>query len=93
MNVQALSQEVEQLNPDGLFTVHEGLVAQGFVDGEAETMKGLRSIITLSMQCLEIMLRHGQIQGTFDRDNLIQDNDPYLEGLLNMIRKVETVKG
>jgi hypothetical protein len=39
------------------------------------------------------MLRRGHNQRTFDGDNPVQDSDPYIEGLLNMIRKEKVVKG
>lgn len=92
MNVRTMYQGVERFYPDGYFSTGKNFLAHGYVDDQAETIKGLHSIIVLSMQCLEIMLRHGHIRRTYDRDSLIQDNDPYVEGLLNSIRKGNTLK-
>jgi len=85
MNIHALNNTSGQLYPHGLLAAHEG-----FYRNEAETFKGLRSIITLSMQCLNIMLKHGHIQGGNDRDDLIQDIDPYIENLMNVVRQGTT---
>jgi hypothetical protein len=52
-----------------------------------EAIKGLRSIIRLSMQYLEVILKHGHMRGIPDRDTFIQDSDPYLESLMSMVRQ------
>lgn len=93
MNIHGLDQRVEKYYPDACFVAGDDLFAHASADAKTESFNGLHSIITLSMHCLEIVLRHGHIQRTFDGDSLLQDNDPYVEGLLNMIREENTVKG
>lgn len=90
MNVQTLNQRVERSNPSDLFSGDEVFVNYGYADNQIEARKGLRRIIRLSMHCLEIMLRNGHTQGEFDRDNLAQVSDPYVEGLLIIMRKGNT---
>ena len=86
MNVHGLHQGVEKFYPHACFVMGDDLLTHASDDNKTEST-GLHSIITLSMKYLEIMLRHGHIQRTFDRDRVVQDNDPYMEGLLDMIRK------
>jgi hypothetical protein len=83
---------MEEKYPDAYVVAGENFCFRDFACAKTETIKGLHSIIVLSMQCLEIVLRHGHIRRTYDRDSLIQDNDPYVEGLLNSIRKGNTLK-
>ena len=80
MNIHVLHHTSEQLDHHGLFSNQD----------KAEMVNGLRSIIMLSMQCLEVMLRHGHTQDGFDRDSLIQDADPYIENLMKMVRQGTT---
>ena len=93
MNVNMVCQGAEEMYPDAYFVTRENLYAHGSPDDRGETIKGLRGIVMLSMQWLEIMLSHGHFRRTFDRDSLLQDSDPYVEGLLNMIRKEKTNQG
>lgn len=73
--------------------LNDRLVTRKRLDwNEMEAIKGLRSIIKLSMHCLQVILRHGHSQGGLDRDVLIQDSDPYLESLMNMVRQGTTKK-
>lgn len=85
MNIHTLNRTSEQIYPHGLLAAHEC-----FDRNQTETFKALRSIIMLSMQCLDIMLRNGRIQGGNDRDSLVQDVDPYIENLMNMVRQGTT---
>jgi hypothetical protein len=89
MNVKALNYEADTLRLDGSFEMPEAFEAQG-LDSQAETIHRLRSIIRLSMHCLESILKRGHIQGVFDRDSQIQDDDPYIKSLMDMIKKGTT---
>lgn len=92
MNAQALRQTAEQLYPEIFFSSHDRLVTDGLIESKLETIKGLRSIITLSLQCLEKMLKDGYAGETSNRDSMIQDNDPYMEHLVSMVRKGKNQK-
>jgi hypothetical protein len=93
MNVNVVYQGVKGIYPDALFAARGETSTNGSHGSHREAIEGLRDIIMLSMHCLDIMLRRGHIQRTFDGDSLVQDSDPYIEGLLNMIRKEKVVKG
>jgi hypothetical protein len=45
------------------------------------------------MQCVEIILKQGRMQHGFDREGLIQDDDPYIAGLLRIMRNGIDDKG
>ena len=87
MNVRALNQGMGRLHQNVVFPTHEGFAAHGMGDSEIGSIKGIRSVISLSMKCLEIILKEGHIQGTSSRDGVVQDNDPYMERLIGMARK------
>jgi len=93
MNINLVYQGVKEMYPDVFFGAKGDTYTHGSNNKHREAIEGVRDIIMLSMHCLDIMLRRGHIQRTFDRDNPVQDNDPYIEGLLNMIRKEKVVKG
>ena len=93
MNVNMVCQGVEEMYPDAYFVASEDPYTHGSPGDQRETINGLLSIITLSMQCFEVMVRHGHIQHGCDREGLIQDNDPYIEGLLRMMRHGVDDKG
>mgnify|MGYP001570345828 CR=1 FL=1 len=93
MNVNMVCQEMQQLYPDAYFVGKEYPCTHGSPGDQRETINGLLSIITLSMQCFEIMMRHGYMQHGYDREILNQDDDPYIEGLLRMMRNGIDDKG
>jgi hypothetical protein len=86
MNVNMMCQGMQEMYPDVYFVASEDLCTHGSAADERETINGLLSIITLSMQCFEIMVRHGHMQHGLDREGLIQDDDPYIESLLRIMR-------
>jgi hypothetical protein len=87
MNVNMICQGLEDMYPGACFVANEDRRTHGSTGNQSETINGLLSIITLSMQCLEIMTRHGYVRHGLDREGSIQDNDPYIEGLLSVMRK------
>lgn len=86
MNVNMMCQGMQEMYPDVYFVASEDPCTHGSPADERETINGLLSIITLSMQCFEIMVRHGHMQHGFNREGLIQDDDPYIESLLRIMR-------
>jgi hypothetical protein len=93
MNISVVYQGMKEMYPDVFFEAKGDTYAHGSRNNHREAIEGVRDIIMLSMHYLDIMMRSGHIQRTFDGDNPVQDNDPYIEGLLNMIRKEKVVKG
>jgi hypothetical protein len=93
MNVNMVCQGMQEMYPDAYFVRSEYRCTHGSPGDERETINGLLSIITLSMQCVEIMLKQGHKQHGFDREGLIQDDDPYIAGLLRMMRNGMDDKG
>jgi hypothetical protein len=93
MNVNMMRQGMQKMYPDAYFAGSDYPCTHGSPGDERETINGLLSIIILSMQCFEIIARHGHMQHGFDREGLIQDDDPYIAGLLRMMRNGIDDKG
>ena len=93
MNVNMVCQGMQEMYPVAYFVGSEYSCAHGSPGDQSETMGGFHRIISLSMQWLEIMLRHGHMQHGFDREGLIQDDDPYIAGLLRILRNGIDDKG
>jgi hypothetical protein len=93
MNDNIVCQGMQEMYPDAYFARSEYPCALGSPGDERETINGLLSIITLSMQCVEIILKQGHMQHGFDREGLIQDDDPYIAGLLRIMRNGIDDKG
>ena len=93
MNVNMVCQGMQEMYPDAYFVRSEYPCTHGSPGDERETVNGLLSIITLSMKCFEIISRHGHKQHGFDREGLVQDDDPYIAGLLRMMRNEIDDKG
>jgi hypothetical protein len=87
MSVHALHQEVERLYPEVFFSTLEHSMDDERIDTKLETIKDLRRIIELSMQCLEVMLKENSFRVSSSRDTMIQDIDPYMEHLASLVRK------
>ncbi len=93
MNVNMVCQGMQEMYSDAYFVRSEYRCTHGSPADERETINGLLSIITLSMQCVEIILKQGHMQHGFDREGLIQDDDPYIAGLLRIMRNGIDDKG
>jgi len=93
MNDNIVCQGMQEMYPDAYFVRSEYPCTLGSPGDERETINGLLSIITLSMQCVEIILKQGHMQHDFDREGLIQDDDPYIAGLLRIMRNGFDDKG
>lgn len=93
MNVNMVCQGMQEMYPDAYFVGSEYPCTHGSPGDQRETMGGFHRIISLSMQWLEIMLRHGHMQHGFDREGLIKDDDPYIAGLLRMMKNGVDDKG
>ena len=93
MNDNIVCQGMQEMYPDAYFVRSEYPCTLGSPGDQSETMGGFHRIISLSMQWLEIMLRHGHMQHGFDREGLIKDDDPYIAGLLRMMKNGVDDKG
>jgi hypothetical protein len=93
MNVNMICQGLEEMYPGACFAANEDRRTHGSTGNQSETISELLSIITLSLQCFEIMTRYGSVPHGLDREGLIQDDDPYIQGLMRMMRKGIDDKG
>lgn len=88
MDVYTLNQGGGRNYPSDSFGAGRSFRGYCRADSAEEAMNGLRSIIRLSMYCLDLMLRNGGIQRTINENGLARDNDPYVEGVLNIMERV-----